>query len=128
MTPIAQSELKPLNPKKARKYLNKKVVGLDGYVFDSKREARRYSELRLMELAGHITELKRQVAFVLAPAVRMGTAQRLKPALKLIVDFQYIDQVGKLVLEDTKGIITTAFRIKQHLLKDRYGMEVKVTK
>ena len=50
-------------------------------------------------------------------------------ALKLIVDFQYRDErTGKLVLEDTKGVVTEAFRIKQHLLKDRYGMEVRLTK
>lgn len=113
----------------AHKYGAKRTQGADGYWFDSKREAERWGELRMMERAGYISELKRQVGFVLAPAVRMGARQRLKPAMKLIVDFQYRDlKTGQMVLEDTKGVETEAFRIKLHLLKDRYGMEVKVTK
>ena len=110
------------------KYHSKKTE-LDGYVFDSKAEAARWGELRFLERAGEISDLKRQVGFVLAPAVRLGADQRMKPALKLIVDFQYTDErTGKLVLEDTKGVVTEAFRIKQHLLKDRYGMEVRLSK
>ena len=117
-----------MNPRKPRKYGNKKMVSADGFMFDSKAEHRRWTELKWLEQAGEISELQRQVAYVLAPAVRMGASQRLKPAMKLVVDFQYRDSKGKLVLEDTKGVVTEAFRIKAHLLKDRYGMEVRLTK
>lgn len=111
-----------------RKYGNKKT-NVDGFVFDSKAEATRWTELKLLERAGAISDLKRQVGYVLAPAVRLGNAQRMKPALKLIVDFQYRDvRDGRVILEDTKGVQTEAFRIKLHLLKDRYGMEVRLTK
>jgi ferredoxin-fold anticodon binding domain-containing protein len=109
-----------------RKYRNVKAT-IDGIVFDSKAEARRWGELTLMQRAGDISDLKRQVPFVLSPAVKLGT--RMKPALKLIVDFQYFDEhAGKTILEDTKGVVTEAFRIKLHLLKDKYGMEVRLTK
>ena len=108
------------------KYRNVKST-LDGIVFDSKAEAHRWGELTLLQRAGEISDLKRQVPYMLVPAVRLGT--RMKPAMKLIVDFQYRDQhTGKLVLEDTKGVVTTEFRLKLHLLKDKYGLEVRLTK
>ena len=111
---------------KQRKYRNVRAT-IDGITFDSRAEAHRWGELTLLQRAGHISDLKRQVGFTLAPAVRLGT--RMKPALKLIVDFQYLDEhTGKLVLEDTKGVVTEAWRIKVHLLKDKYGMEVRLTK
>lgn len=110
------------------KYGNKKVT-VDGYQFDSKAEATRWTDLKLMERAGQISGLKRQVGYVLCPAVKLGAAQRVKPAIKLIVDFQYRDERnGQIVLEDVKGVQTAVFRLKAHLLKDRYGMEVRIIK
>jgi hypothetical protein len=112
-----------------RKYLNKKTE-LDGYMFDSKREAERWAELKLLERAGDITDLKRQVGFVLAPAVRYTPHGRQKPALKLIADFSYIDlkHGGRVVVEDVKGVLTTAFHIKRHLMKAMLGITVEIVK
>ena len=72
-----------------RKYGNKKVVSDDGYNFDSKAEASRWGELRLMERAGEISDLQPPGALRAVPGkVRMGaSAQRMKPAMKLIVGF-----------------------------------------
>ncbi len=108
------------------KYGNKKTA-VDGIMFDSMREAARWQELRLLERAGHIRDLKRQQAFELAPSVKFEGAKRAQPALRLIVDFTY-DEHGKRIAEDSKGVITTAFTIKRHLLKHTWGIDVRITK
>jgi hypothetical protein len=108
-----------------RKYRNIKTE-VDGITFDSKREAARWGELKLMERAGLIRDLKRQVAFELAPGVKFEGALRRQPALRLIVDFQYTEH-DRLILEDVKGVVTDVFRIKRHLLKAQTGMDVRIT-
>lgn len=109
------------------KYRNQKTRVGD-LVFDSKREAARWGELRLLERAGRIVDLRMQVPFELAPAVKFAGEKRAKPAMKLIVDFAYRDEFGERVLEDVKGVVTTAFQIKRHLLKARYGLDVRIIK
>jgi hypothetical protein len=110
------------------KYLNKKTE-LDGYTFDSNREAQRWAELQLLERAGDIEDLKRQVGFILAPAVRFTPEGRQKPALKYWADFCYVDvkRGGRVVVEDVKSKATAekeAFRIKLHLMKALLGITV----
>jgi|SRR5882672_7728612 len=116
-------------PRSTSKYLNKKVV-IDGRTFDSKREALRWAGLRLMERAGVIHDLQCQVAFELAPPVRLGAVQRQKPALRYVADFVYVDAArgGVRVVEDVKGVVTEAFRIKLHLMKSVHGIEVRLVK
>jgi hypothetical protein len=108
------------------KYGNKKTI-VGCMIFDSKREASRWGDLLLLERAGHIQELKRQVKYELAPSVKFEGAKRAQPPLRLIVDFAYIEG-GARVLEDVKGVVTTAFTIKRHLLKHLTGLDVRVTK
>lgn len=95
------------------KYGNKKTV-IDGITFDSKREAKRYSELKLLLHAGEISMLSRQVAFVLAPSVKINGRNR--PPLKYIADFTYTDRNGQMVIEDCKGFVTEGYRIKRHFM------------
>jgi hypothetical protein len=113
-----------VHPRGPRKYRNRKTV-IDGITFDSKAEAGRWRELTLLQRAGHITDLQRQVVYELAPSVKFAGAKRAQPALRLILDFGY-RQAGHLVLEDVKGVITTAFTIKRHLLKALHGQEVRL--
>lgn len=110
-----------------RKYGNKKTV-VDGITFDSKREAARWLELKMLERAGHISELQRQVRVELAPGVKFEGEARAKPALRLIVDFGYVE-AGRRVLEDVKSpaTITTAFTIKRHILKAWQGLDLRLT-
>ncbi|WP_431509766.1 DUF1064 domain-containing protein [Variovorax sp. DAIF25] len=111
------------------KYLNKKTV-VDGLKFDSMREARRWSLLRTLEKAGRISDLQCQVAFELAPSVRLAGATRPKPPLRYIADFVYIEN-GARVVEDVKGGETAnlaAFRIKLHLMKHLHGIDVRISK
>lgn len=97
------------------KYRNKKTE-IQGIKFGSKIEAARWVQLRRMEEAGMITKLRRQVPFVLAPAVRIA-GKRMSPPLRYFADFCYV-QDGKEIIEDVKGQekVTEGFRIKRHLM------------
>lgn len=108
------------------KYRNKKTV-YAGITFDSKREAHRYAELLLLERTGRITNLQRQASYELAPSVKFADSVRRKPALRYIVDFEYVEN-GVKVCEDVKGMRTTAFEIKRHLMLSVHGIDVRITK
>lgn len=97
------------------KYRNKPVV-VDCKRFDSQAEAVRYSELKLMMAAGVITDLRLQVPFVLAPGVRLVGASRATPALRYFADFVYRKRDGSVIIEDVKGALTEAYKIKRHLM------------
>ena len=98
-----------------RKYGNKKVT-VDGYIFDSKKEARRYMELKTLVRAGKIEKLSLQPEFVIAGRVYDAAAGRWLPARKYIADFKYYD-IGKgaWVVEDVKSEATR--REKTYRLK-----------
>ena len=99
---------------------------VDGIVFDSKREARRWQELKLLERAGKITNLERQVTYVLAPGVKIEGEKRARPPLRFTADFRYVED-GELVVEDSKGFADKAFRIRQHLMKFMFNIDVRIT-
>ena len=95
--------------------LNAKKVTVNGFTYDSRKEARRHAVLLEMEKNGEITDLQMQVKFVLIPAQyetyeRYGKkGQRLKDGKRCIerecayvADFVYMKD-GELVVEDTKG-------------------------
>lgn len=103
---------------------------VDGITFDSKAEAARYLDLRLLEKAGLIEGLERQRTFELAPSVKYEGAKRASPPLRYTADFSYLEWVGAKkvrVIEDTKGVLTTAFKIKRHLMKAQFGIEVRLS-
>lgn len=108
------------------KYGNTRVEQ-NGQKFDSGKEARRWLVLKQMESQGLISDLRRQVAFELAPAVRLEGEKRKKPALRYIADAVYT-QDGKVIVEDVKSAITRAnplYRAKKHLLKTVHGLDIK---
>ena len=108
------------------KYNNRKVE-LNGFTFDSQKEARRYRDLQLLERTGVIQELKTQVAFVLADSVKFENEARRKPAVKYIADFTYIEN-DKLIIEDVKSAITRkdkVYRLKKHFMKSVHGLEIR---
>lgn len=108
------------------KYLAKKTE-VNGAKFDSQAEARRYKELLILWRAGKISSLERQVAYELAPSVRLSGEKKAKPAIRYTADFQYVRD-GLMVVEDVKGVITPVFRIKQHLMKTIHGIDVEIVK
>lgn len=99
---------------------------VDGITFASKAEAKRYQELRALELAAQIWDLKLQPVFVLADSVTI--AGRKRPALRYVADFAYYTPTGR-VVEDVKGMLTPAYKIKRHLMKAVLGIDiVEITK
>lgn len=105
---------------KRNKFNNVKTE-IDGITFDSKAEAARYYELKLLQRAGMIADLRLQVPFVLAPAVKLD--ERTKPALRYYADFVYFRD-GKQIVEDVKGQRTQVYKIKQHLMKSVHGIDI----
>lgn len=112
-------------PKKS-KYKSKKVER-DGVTYDSSKEAARALVLERMAATGEISDLRRQVAFVLAPAVRFPDEVRMKPAIRYFADFVYV-QNGTTVIEDVKSTPTKkkeSYRLKKHLLATVHGLFIK---
>ena len=115
---------------------NKKVF-LDGFEFDSVKEARRYQALRLLERGGEIRDLKVHVPFELIPAqyepdtvgprggIRKGKC--IERACKYIADFTYYDKDGQYVVEDCKGFREEDYRIKKKIALYLLHIRIKET-
>jgi len=100
------------------KYYAKKTYSqLCDRTFDSKAEARRGEELSLLERAGEISKIEYQVPFTLCQ----------KPKIAIKIDFAYCVN-GAMVYEDAKGLMTREFRVKMAWLKEKYGIDVLLTK
>lgn len=106
------------------KYGAKKTI-IDGITFASKAEANRYLVLRLLANGYTITDLRMQVTFILAPSVVIQGRKR--PPLRYMADFVYM-QDGKQVVEDVKGKLTPVYKLKRHLMKSIYGIDILETK
>ncbi len=102
------------------KYGAKKVRTPDGQVFDSQKEYHRWCELRLLERAGRISGLQRQVKYELIPK------QNGERACTYVADFVYYED-GKLVVEDSKGHKTEAYKIKKKLMLWVHNIKIKET-
>lgn len=98
------------------KYNNKKTQ-VDMYVFDSVLEAKRYKQLALLERAGEISNLRLQVPFLLQDSFRKNGKTYRK--IEYIADFVY-EEKGQTIVEDTKGMKTDVFKIKQKLFEYKY--------
>lgn len=105
------------------KYNNQKVQ-IDMVVLDSKLEAERYKELKLLERAKVIKNLKLQVPFLLQESFRKNGKTYRK--IEYRADFVY-EENGKTIVEDTKGMKTDVFQIKQKLFEYKYpDLEIKI--
>lgn len=104
--------------KSYNKYGNKKVI-VDGYKFDSQKEALRYKELKLMEKAGVVKDLELQPAFELIPTIRTEHETLRKTVYK--ADFRYFDvKADHEVVEDVKGFKTDVYKLKKKMLLYKY--------
>jgi len=91
---------------------------VDGFIFDSRREAKRYSELKLLEKAGLIRQLELQPAFELL--VKTG-----KSVGKYKADFRYYDLEKKQwVIEDAKGVRTPVYTLKKKIVEEVYDIKI----
>lgn len=106
---------------KPAKYRNTKTE-LDGYLFDSKKEAARWQELRLLERAGIITGLELQPEYELHTVSPSG-----EPVVvgKLTLDFRY-RQDSVLVVEDVKSdpTKTQVYRLRKRIFEAEYGLSI----
>ena len=98
------------------KYNNKKTQ-VDMYIFDSALEAKRYKQLALLEKAKEIKNLRLQVPFLLQESFRKNNKTYRK--IEYIADFVY-EENGQTIVEDTKGVKTEVFKIKQKLFEYKY--------
>ena len=100
---------------------------LDGFAFDSQKEARRYTELKLLVRVGEISELELQKSFVLAESVKFNNEPRAKPAIRYVADFAYMEN-GVMIVEDVKSKATKSlpvYRMKKHLMKSVHDIEIQ---
>jgi hypothetical protein len=106
-----------------RKYRNVRVK-LDGYTFDSKKEANRYLQLLMRKKVGEISDLQVHPRFDLEV--------QGKKVCSYIGDFQYYichsDIKGStLVVEDVKSTPTKTrlYGLKKKLMRSLLGIEIK---
>lgn len=94
------------------KYHARKTV-VDGFEFDSAKEAKRYVKLRNMQEVGRIRGLCMQVPFEILPSFECdGVKYR---GMRYIADFVYYRD-GKVVVEDCKGFKTAEYKMKKKLM------------
>lgn len=98
------------------KYKNTKIV-VDNIKFDSVLEANRYQELKLLQRVKHISNLRLQVPFLLQEGFKKNGKTHRK--IEYIADFVY-EENGQTIVEDTKGMKTETFKIKQKLFEYKY--------
>ena len=90
---------------------------VDGIRFDSKAEMQRFFQLQLLERAGLISGLERQPEYVLIqPFAANGRRYR---GIKYRGDFRYVEG-GRTVVEDVKGHLTEAYKMKRQLFAKAY--------
>jgi len=85
--------------------------------FASKGEAKRADELALLQRAGEICGLEFQKRFILCEKPRRRT---------ITIDFTYIENYHR-VYEDYKGYMTRDFQTKLLWLKEKHGIDVRIT-
>jgi hypothetical protein len=106
-----------LKGNKRSKYGNKKVM-VKNIQFDSKKEADRFLELNYLHRCGKIKDLKLQPKFLLMKGFKHD--KRKIRDIFYVADFQYINQDGKAVVEDVKGLRTSVYRLKKKLFLNIY--------
>lgn len=103
-----------------------------GIKFDSKKEARRFDELMLLYKSGEIRKLKVHPEYTLLEAYTALDGEKIR-ALKYVADFSYERNAGTdtygyqhwvKVTEDTKGVLTSDYKIKRKLFKEKYGYSI----
>lgn len=100
-----------------RKYRNKKTE-VDGYTFDSKKEAARYVELKYLETEGVITGLTLQPKY--------HCTVNNKKVCTYVADFEYTTTADmKMHVEDVKGFKTDVYKLKKKLVEALYNLTIE---
>jgi hypothetical protein len=104
---------------KASKYHNRPTT-VDGFRFDSQREAEYWIGLQARAAAGEITGLRRQVCFPLLCPVE----DRASMVAVYIADFVYVE-AGRRHVVDVKGHRTQIYTLKKRWLRMQDGIEIE---
>lgn len=100
------------------KYGNKKTV-IDGIKFDSKLEAEYYQLLKFKKASGQIQDFKLQPSFLLQEAFKVDGKTYRKIEYK--ADFAVLMNDGSEMIVDTKGVLTSEFKLKAKIYRKLYG-------
>ena len=107
------------------KYRAKKCR-VDGFCFDSKREAAHYMDLRLLEKAGKVNAIQVHPRFDLHAHGADGVKRKIGQA---ILDFSYWDCERKeRRFVDVKGMDLPLSKWKRTHLEAQYGIKVEIVK
>ena len=106
------SELLKQKKKKRNKY-NARKTWVDGFCFDSAKEAKYYQSLQLRGRAGLIDRFHRQVMFDLPGGIVYKC------------DFQVFNRDGSVEYIDVKGKRTKEYIMKSKQVKALYGIDIK---
>lgn len=110
-----------------------------GITFASRLEMRRYIVLAAAQAEGRIHNLRLQVHYPLLPQVHYIKTTQLKTKIKFekrelfkpceyVADFVYACK-GYIIVEDTKGMVTPDYAIKEKLMYDKHGIVInRITK
>jgi len=134
---VTQLQMKPTRSK-----YGAKRVTVDGFNFDSKREAARYRELDLRQRAGDIRRLRLQPHYTLFVPVLHQLALRdvnavaatteRRAVCEYVADFEYEESdrgyggvSWALVIEDAKGVRTDIYKLKRRMFESQYDIQIK---
>jgi hypothetical protein len=96
---------------------------VDGFKFQSKKEAARYIQLRNLERSGEISDLQLQTSYEIIAGKYTDTGR----PVKYRADFSYWHEKKRLI-EDVKvrtaGVQYRLFQLKKFLMRERYGIEI----
>ena len=99
---------------------------LDGFTFDSKREAAHYAELKLLEKAGHVNAIEVHPRFNLHATGADGIKRKIGQA---ILDFRYWDAREKRRrYVDVKGKDLPMSKWKRKHVEAEHGIVVEIVK
>ena len=100
-----------------------RYVKVDGFEFDSIREAHRYEQLKKLEQDGKLTHLTVHPKFTLMDGFRDRNGEWQRP-ITYSPDFTYIEEGGRLVAEDVKSAATVrddVWMIKKKMFLKYFG-------
>lgn len=113
-------------PRRRGQKYNARKHTVDGYTFDSGKEAKRYRDLCLYQHAGVIAGLEVHPRFNLF-ALDLARGEVLQIG-HMTLDFAYVDlATQRKIYEDVKGgdaTKTTAYRLRKRILEANYGITV----
>ena len=106
---------------RASKYSNRPLRCRAGHMHQSTLESRRCDELQLMEQGGLIRDLEQQ------PRYRLDVNG--VHVCDYIADWRFYDnERGGVVVQDAKGILTDACRLKLKLMAAIHGIDVELVR